>query len=46
MPIELNRLVLLSAGTLSLQSMASDWRDLPKVTVPFFYVPSCADCGM
>lgn len=46
MLIELNRLVLLTAGTLFLQSMASDWRDLPKVTVPFCYVPSCSDCGM
>jgi len=32
---ELNRLVLMATGTLSLQSMGSDWRDLQKVIEQF-----------
>lgn len=35
MSLELNRLVLMTAGTLSLQSMGSDWKDLQKVIGQF-----------
>lgn len=38
MSFDLNRFVVVAAGTLSLQSMGSVWRDLQKVIGQFFHV--------